>query len=326
MLFVVTEAMWMEAVILITVIANTQPRIVRFKEFSMFKDDKIIFSSSFNITKLLVTRANSDIPSIYFTVEDKKFKKGSSIFVLHGFMLFQVLDGGRDATSSFVSNVVYFGAYDGIYKYDHNILASKKVSTFDDDVIQIQISKSNDLYMLTSEKFIYKVQNDLSTKNKIYAIECALEFVIDSNSNIYYIDCNLGIPHVYRFDGVIVQIKPSILNIHIDFKLLRPPSFITENCVPLIADGFLYILHSTGRLEYKDLFIEEKASAFSIDAITYVAVALDGKIYEFDIMDTLMKSMFRPQRKLPKDLTAIIIDMIESDKIENVDLKNYSYK
>ncbi|KAF9406826.1 hypothetical protein HW555_012934 [Spodoptera exigua] len=277
--------------IFITLCATTKfVRNIPKTTMTMFKDEQIIFSSNFNITKLLVPAdgqkyfqaESSDIPSIFFTVADPKSEGGSCIYVLEGFAAYEILEGGRDSTAdySFEKNI-YFGAKDGLYKYHPDTLSAKKFGPFTDDIIQLQ--KANG------------------------------KFVLDTSNNIYYVSCGDRMPHIVKNDGNVLSLTASVIEEFKEIKLLRP-AFIMENCIPFFGDGNLYILYSNGTYEKKDLLIKEKPSAFSVDAALYLVAAVNGKIYEFNVMEVLIRSMFGVTTEWPKDVTKIIMSIIETAK------------
>ncbi|CAG4960835.1 unnamed protein product [Parnassius apollo] len=290
---------------------------------SIFREEQVIFSSVFNITSILVPADStkyipadiSDIPSIFFTISDPRLDGGSCIYVLEGLAAYEVLEGGRDSTADYGSNkTIYFGAKDGLYKYDAESLSAKKFGPFKDDIHQLQKGNNTDaIFILSSERKIYKIEKNGTIKTLIQSILCAVEFVLDTDNNIYYISCDDRIPHIVRQDGSYIRYVTTAGEDFKDIKLLRP-AFIMENCVPFFADGVLYILYSNGTSEKKDFYIRERPSAYSVDATLYLVAALNGKIYEFNVMEVLLKSMFGVVSRWPSDVTKIIMSIIESAK------------
>ncbi|XP_075987878.1 uncharacterized protein LOC142984281 [Anticarsia gemmatalis] len=290
---------------------------------SMFKDDQIIFSSSFNITKILVPAdgnrylqgESSEIPSIFFTVSDPKMEGGTCIYVLEGFAAYEILEGGRDSTADYsFDRAIYFGAKDGLYKYHSDSLSAKKYGPFRDDIIQLQKANGTDtIYVLHSDKKLFKMEKNATIKTRIQSIACATEFVLDTSNNIYYISCGDKMPHIIKSNGNILSLTASVLEDFKEIKLLRP-AFIMENCIPFFGDGSLYILYSNGTYEKKDFQINEKPTAFSVDAALYLVAAVNGKIYEFNVMEVMLRSMFGVTTEWPKDVTKIIMSIIETAK------------
>lgn len=290
---------------------------------TMFRDEQIIFASAYNITKLLVPAdgqkylqaETSDTPSIFFTVADPKSEGGSCIFVLEGFAAYEILEGGRDSTAdySFEKNI-YFGAKDGLYKYHPDTLSAKKFGPFRDDIIQLQkVNGSDAIYILNSDHKIFKIERNGTVKTRIKSIDCALEFVLDTSNNIYYVSCGDHMPHIIKADGNVLSLTASVIEDFKYLKLLRP-AFIMENCIPFFGDGVLHILYSNGTYEKKDFVIKETPSAFSVDASLYLVTALNGKIYEFNVMEVLIRSMFGVATEWPKDVTKIIMSIIDNAK------------
>ncbi|XP_035451116.1 uncharacterized protein LOC118276720 [Spodoptera frugiperda] len=310
--------------ILITLCATTKfVKPPQKNTTTMFREEQIIFSSSFNITKLLVPAdgqkylqaESSDIPSIFFTVADPKSEGGSCIYVLEGFAAYEILEGGRDSTADYsFEKTIYFGAKDGLYKYHPDTLSAKKFGPFRDDIIQLQKANGSDtIYILNSEHKVYKIEKNGTVKTRMQSIGCAMEFVLDTSNNIYYVSCGDRMPHIIKSDGNVLSLTASVIEDFKEIKLLRP-AFIMENCIPFFGDGNLHILYSNGTYEKKDLTIKEKPSAFSVDAALYLVAAVNGKIYEFNVMEVLIRSMFGVATEWPKDVTKIIMSIIETAK------------
>lgn len=285
---------------------------------TIFHKEQIIFSSGYNITKLLVPAGNSyiqdrisDLPSIFFTITDPKLEGGSCIYVLEELAAYEILEGGRDSTSDYSTDrAVYFGAKDGVYKYDSDTLSAKKFGPFHDDIIQIQKASSNTIYYLTSHNMLYKLDKNGTFRSRVKAVTCATEFVLDTSDIIYFISCDDGLPRIVKSDGNLLSYTPSVSEDFKEVKLLRP-AFIMENCVPFLGDNNLYILYSNGTCEKKDFSLKDKPSAYSIDAALYLVAALDGKIYEFNVMEVMLKSMFGFSN-FPIDLTKIVMSIIDT--------------
>ncbi|KPJ01195.1 hypothetical protein RR46_03066 [Papilio xuthus] len=290
---------------------------------SIFREEQVIFSSEFNITSILVPADNTkyvpadvvDIPSIFFTISNPRLEGGSCIYVLEGLAAYEVLEGGRDSTADYSSDKsVYFGAKDGVYIYDGNTLSARKYGPYNDDILQLQKANNTDaIFILNSERKIYKIEKNGTVKIKIQSILCALEFVLDTSNNIYYIACDDRMPHIARHDGSYISYVTTVSENFKEIKLLRP-AFIMDKCVPFFADGGLYILHANGTSEKKDFYIRERPTAYSIDATLYLVAALNGKIYEFNVMEVLLKSMFGVVSHWPSDVTKIIMSIVETAK------------
>lgn len=293
------------------------------KSTSIFRDDQIVFASPFNITRLLVPAngqkylqtEGSDIPSIFFTVADPKAEGGSCIYVLEGFAAYEILEGGRDSTADYsLDRAVYFGAKDGLYKYHSDTLSAKKFGPFRDDIIQLQKANGTDtIYILNTAHKMFKIEKNGTLKTRINNIACALQFVLDTSNNIYYVGCGDRMPHIIKSNGNVLSLTASVIEEFRDLKLLRP-AFIMESCIPFFGDGVLYILYSNGTYEKKDLVIREEASAFSVDAALYLVASLNGRIYEFNVMEVLIRSMFGVATEWPKDVTKIIMSYIDTAK------------
>lgn len=285
-------------------------------EKSIFRNDQIVYSSHHNITSILVPVAakypeSADIPTIYFAVTDSKSDSGSSIYVLEGFAAFEVLEGGRDCTADYGSDKhVYFGAKDGLYQYDKDTLSAKRIGAFKDDIIQLQKANAADVfYILTGNLKMHRLENNGTVKVKLNEIQCAKQFVLDTNNNLYYDNCKDRNIHIIKHDGSVLV--ASDLYDFKDLKLIRPP-FIMEECIPLFGDGTFYVLCSNGTLFEKDFHLNERPSAFSFDAALYLVAALNGKIYEFNVLELSLKSMFGFINEWSGDISTMIVSMMDA--------------
>ncbi|XP_013184670.2 uncharacterized protein LOC106130382 [Amyelois transitella] len=298
---------------------------VKLNKETFFKNAHLVFSSKFNITQVMVPVESThyipsdvkDKPSIFFTVSDPTTDKGSCIYILEGFAAYEVLEGGRDTTADYgQDNTVYFGARDGIYKYVPDSFGVQKFGSFDDDIIQLQKAKGQDvIYFLNTEHKLYKIENNGTLRTRIKDVICAHEFVLDTSNNIYYLACEDRLPRILRTDGSLLGVVSSLLENDIrDIKLIRP-AFLMEDSIPFFGDNALYILYSNGTSDRKDFQLEERPSAVSVDSTLYIVVAINGKIYEFDVMDMLLGSMFGFTSSWPADIAKIVMAFIETTKV-----------
>lgn len=301
------------------------PVVLSHSTQKLFQPEQIIFASDFNITSIIVPadsnismlHESSDIPNVFFTVSDPKLEGGSCIYVLQGLSAYEIIEGGRDTTSDFSSDTsIYFGTKNGIYIYDPDSLSAKKYGIFNDDIRQLQKANGTDaIYILTNENQLFKIESDGTKKSRVPTVACASEFVLDTSNNIYYIACGESWPRVLRSDGSLIELTTNIMDDFSEIKLLRP-AFLMDKSVPFIADGDLYILYSNGTGEKKEFSMRERPSAYSVDAAIYILAALDGKIYEFNVMEVLLKSMFGLADGIG-DLTKIILQLIDKAKDKN---------
>lgn len=285
---------------------------------SIFRDDQIVFSSVYNITKVLVPvdwkyLESNEMPTIFFAVNDSKFDSQSCIYVIEGFAAFEVLEGSRDCTADYGSDKnVYFGAKDGLYRYDKESLSAKHIGLFRDDIIQLQKANATDVFYILTDSFkMYRLENNGTVKVKLNDVQCAKQFVLDTNNNLYYDNCEDRNIHIIKSDGS--MLVASDLYDFKDLILIRPP-FVMEECIPLFGDGILYVLCSNGSLFKKYFHLDEQPSAFSFDAALYQVAALNGKIYEFHVIELLLNSTYGFLNEWSGDLSKMIVSMIDMRK------------
>lgn len=313
----IQEKMWStcNVIAFCTTVLTVEATLAIPRKESIYGKDQIVFSSQYNITTILVPvdgkyAENNDMPTIFFAVSDSKFDSGTCIYVLEGFAAFEVLEGGRDSTADYGSDKnVYFGAKDGLYQYDKDSLSAKRIGVFRDDIIQLQKAKAADVfYILTNNLKMYRLENNATVKVKLNDVQCARQFVLDTNNNLYYDNCKDRNIHIIRSDGSIL-VASDLYDFN-DLKLVRPP-FVMEECIPVFGDGTLYVLCSNGSLIKKDFHLDERPSAISFDAALYIVVAVNGKIYEYSVMDLSFNSMLGFINEWTGDISTMIISMVD---------------
>lgn len=313
--------MWIllwELIVTLILTITTKVTAKNYTTSTIFKKEQIIFASDFNITKVLVPAdgikyvhtESTDIPTVFFTVVDPKSDTETCIYVLEGLAAYEVLDGGRDTTADYsFDRTVYFGAKDGLYKYVPASLSAKKYGPFNDNIIQLQkVNGSDAFYVLTKDNKLYIIENNGTARSNVPAVACATEFVLDTSNNVYFVSCNDHVINILKVGDIRAVTVTEEFN---DVKLLRA-AFMMDRCVPLFLDGILHLLHVNGTLEKKDFQINDRPSALSVDAALYIVAAYNGNIYEFNVMDALLHSMYGLPTRWSKDMTEIITSLIES--------------
>lgn len=117
------------------------------------------------------------------TDDGKRIDQG--LYVLKGNKATKLLDHGRDAAASIDNDKsVFFGAKDGIYKYEDD--KTEKYGSITDSIIQIAKEKEDVLYILTEDHELYKVTEAGNKKEKVEDVDKPQEFVIDNSGNIYF--------------------------------------------------------------------------------------------------------------------------------------------
>ncbi|CAK1594856.1 unnamed protein product [Parnassius mnemosyne] len=203
----------------------------------------------------------------------------------------KLLDNGRDAAaSSDDSKDVFFGAKDGIYKYDPKENAAVKYGTVTDSIIGIAKENSTDvIYILTEDHNLYKVTEDGQKKVKIDDVVGAQEIVLDYSNNLYFYGENKQ-PYVVNADGVkkiegLPENPTSVI-------LIKPP-FVVENGVPFICDNVAYIIYANGKSEKTEFDFKSNAkpSAYGMEATLIQYYAYHKKIYEYNILTLVLSGI-----------------------------------
>lgn len=206
---------------------------------------------------------------------------------------------------------VYFGSRDGVYRYHRETLSAKKLGPFRDSIIQLQKANGTDKnYFLTEHNKLFELENEGTIRNEVKAVSCATQFVLDTSNNIYYVQCKTEIILILKHRS---SVPKHVLEDFFYITLLRPP-FIMDESIPLIGDGTLHILYANGTCDSKDFFIEEKPTAYSVDTALYMVVALDGKIYEYNVMEVPLKSMYGLGPPWPTYVNKIVVSLMGSSK------------
>ncbi|XP_028037980.1 uncharacterized protein LOC114248760 [Bombyx mandarina] len=306
--------MWLYLVIsLLAFTASTSLHLA--KNNTLFTDERIIFSSGLNITRILVPSdrnrlqvSETNMPSIFFTLSDPASEGGTCLYILEGLAAYEILEGGTDATSAYDDQTIYFASTNGLYRFEPSTMSAKKFGPFRDHIVQLQkASGSDEIFTLNDKNEVYRMEKNGTVKTKMSDI-CAEQFVLDTSNNLYYVSCGDNVLRALMYGSPITVAMVEEFN---EIKLLRPP-FILESSIPLFGDRVLYLFYSNGTSERKDLELSVMPTAFSVDAALYVVAALNGKLYEFNVFEVMSRSMFRSSTISPTDVSEIIMAVLQN--------------
>ncbi|CAG4960810.1 unnamed protein product [Parnassius apollo] len=278
--------------------SSENDQITVTKDF--FPDSFIVYRGNHEIVNIIVplnslnfnddakdneTSDNSNI-TLFFVEADvdaagNRIDKG--LYVLKDGKAKEILANGRDAAaSSDDSKDVFFGAKDGIYKYDPKETKAVKYGTVTDSIIGIAKENATDvIYILTEDHNLYKVTEEGQKRVKIDDVVGAREIVLDNSNNLYFYGVNKK-PYVVNADGVIkIEGLPENPT---SVRLIKPP-FLLENGVPFTSDNVAYLIYPNGTSERTDFDFKSNAkpSAYGMERALIQYYGYRKNIYEYNI-------------------------------------------
>ncbi|GBP55094.1 hypothetical protein EVAR_46391_1 [Eumeta japonica] len=285
---------------------STDDEVIVTQEF--FPDELAIYTAEHEIVSLVapVNAINFDDDDddqdeetesdqnaiLFFALADigpngEKIDKG--LYILQNKVATKLLDNGRDTSAELGdSKVVYFGASDGIYKYNYAEKKAEKYGTITDSVLQLaKVNGSDAIYILTDDKQLYKVTEAGTKKTRIDGVTDPKEIVIDYSNNLFCIGAN-NKPYVVTADEV-----REITGFSSDStyaKLIRPP-FLFEDGLPFVSGDKVYMIYSNETSETTDFTLQVKPSAYAMEAALIQYYGYNKKIYEYNILAIIMGSM-----------------------------------
>ncbi|XP_063370439.1 uncharacterized protein LOC134658716 [Cydia amplana] len=269
---------------------------------NFFKEEYIIYTSDYHIVKIYVPfnklNFQNDGPNSLFFVEaeinntDKEtIDKG--LYVFKDGKAIKVLDNGRDAVAT-NENVIYFGANDGIYKYNEADNSAAKHGTVTDNIIQLAHNNvTNTVYYLTANHEVFKLNNEATNSVKVALVKDVQALVFGFEGNMYYFDSK---KNVYVFNDAdntepkkVVGL-PSQIN---KLTLIAPLNGMEKGSV-LLVDKTIYVVKPDATITRElrpttKVSLEVELTAFGPQPTMIQYYAKDKKLYEFYIFDIMKK-------------------------------------
>ncbi|KOB77634.1 Uncharacterized protein OBRU01_03138 [Operophtera brumata] len=193
--------------------------------------------------------------------------------------------GTSAAADSDDSKTAYFGATDGLYKYNEKENTAEKYGPITDSIIDIaKVNSSDIIYILTDKNELFKVTEDGTKKDKIADVVGAKQIILDYSSNLYYYDGDKKV-YVVSADGVKkiegLPSDPTYIN-------LLNPAFVIEDAIPIVLDNNAYIIYANGSSKLSDVEFTVKPSAYSMEATLIQYYAYNKSIYEYNILSIVL--------------------------------------
>ncbi|XP_063630428.1 uncharacterized protein LOC134801763 [Cydia splendana] len=190
----------------------------------------------------------------------------------------KLLENGQCTTYA-KDKIVYFGASDGIYKYNEQDQTATKYGTVSDSVIRMAVDTEHaNVYYLTSDYVLYKYNEGEKMATKVEAVKDARDMVIDWDGIMFYYDGN---HQFYTYNGQRV-LKIDGLPAHpAKVALVRPPVLINQAFA--VIDGRLWVLNVDGTSEMSPVKFQSLPTAYAPDTILYQYYAYKQKIYLYDL-------------------------------------------
>ncbi|XP_013133935.1 PREDICTED: uncharacterized protein LOC106099812 [Papilio polytes] len=262
----------------------------------VYPEQYIVYTGEYDIVKITVPLnhlnygRNAENRYLFFFVEADRDATGKRIdkglYVFKNGNAKKLLDNGRDvAAAADDSKDAYFGAEDGIYKYNDKSISIEKYGSITDSIIGIAKPSEKDvIYILTDNKEVFTVSENGNKKKKINDIVNAAQIILDYDNNLYYVDSDKQV-FVYNFVGIKkIHGLPEFIS---NAQLLKPP-VTSDGHVPIVVDNKLYLINDSGKAEvFNNIEFgpDGKPSAYAMEAGLMHYYAKDKKIYEFDVLD-----------------------------------------
>ncbi|XP_063835363.1 uncharacterized protein LOC135084523 [Ostrinia nubilalis] len=151
------------------------------------------------------------------------------------------------AATMYNSTKVYLAATDGIYTFKAKDRIAEKYGSLTDNVISIAVtSDTEEIYIITKEKVLYKVTDGGNSKVEIANVKDALGMALDGMNNLYFVDGKKQV-FVRSTDGIVTKVKglpenPTVV------KLIK--GFGSSMSVSLFIDNIMYRVYFNGTSEF----------------------------------------------------------------------------
>ncbi|XP_061725031.1 uncharacterized protein LOC133530980 [Cydia pomonella] len=261
---------------------------------NFFKEEYVTYTSEHDIVKIYIPfnkfNFQNDGPNIIFFVEadiNNNEQKYKGLYVFKDGKATKVLDNGRDAVAT-SENVIYFGANDGIYKYNEADKSAAKHGTVTDNIIQLAHSNvTNTVYYLTANHEVFKLNNEATNSVKVALVKDVQALVFGYEGNMYYLDSN---KNVYVFNDADNTEPKKVVGLpsQIDKLTLIAPLNGMEKGSVLLVDKTIYVVKPdatiTRELRPKTkVSLEVELTAFGPQPTMIQFYAKDKKLYEFNL-------------------------------------------
>ncbi|XP_061706363.1 uncharacterized protein LOC133517180 isoform X2 [Cydia pomonella] len=191
----------------------------------------------------------------------------------------KVLENGQCSTYA-KNKIVYFGASDGIYKYNELDQTATKYGTVSDSVIRMAVDTEHaHVYYLTSDYVLYKFDEDEKMATKVEAVKDARDMVFDYDGIMFFYDGN---HQLYTYNGERVLKIEGLPAQPTKVALIRVP--VSVNQMFAVIDGRLYELNVNGTSEMAPIKFQAQPTAYAPDAILYQYYAYKQKIYLYNLV------------------------------------------
>lgn len=186
------------------------------------------------------------------------------------------------------SKTAYFGATDGLYKYNEIENNAVKYGPITDSIIDIAKANGSDIiYILTDKNELFRVTEDGTKKEQITDVVGAKQIVLDTSNNLYYYAEDKK-PYVFSAGSVKkIEGLPS----NPDYIKLLRPAFVIDDGASFIVDKNVYTIYVNGSSEAVDIEINTKPSAYAIEATLIQYYAYNKSIYEYNIVMLLLTDL-----------------------------------
>ncbi|XP_047999855.1 uncharacterized protein LOC125236985 [Leguminivora glycinivorella] len=200
----------------------------------------------------------------------------------------KLLDNGRDAIAN-NDNEIYFGASDGIYKYNQAANKAEKHGSVTDNIIQLAFFNfTNTIYYVTANHEVFKLNTEATASEKVATLKDVQSLVFGYDRKAYFYDSKKDV-YVYDEENNVAPKKIEGLPENIDKISLSSPLLGMEEGANLLVDGVLYLIKPDGSSSITKTRVTGKPTAYEPKPTCHQFYAENKKLYEIDTMAMLMQ-------------------------------------
>ncbi|XP_061725190.1 uncharacterized protein LOC133531101 [Cydia pomonella] len=191
----------------------------------------------------------------------------------------KVLQNGQCTTYA-KNKIVYFGASDGIYRYNEQDQTATRYGTVTESVIRMAVDTEHaNVYYLTSNYVMYKYDEGERVATQVEAVKNARDMVFDYDGIMFFYDGN---HQFYTYNGQRVLKIEGLPANPTNVALIRPPVLINQAFA--VIDGRLYELNVDGTSEMAPIKFLAQPTAYAPDAILYQYYAYKQRMYLYNLV------------------------------------------
>ncbi|XP_061725307.1 uncharacterized protein LOC133531190 [Cydia pomonella] len=210
------------------------------------------------------------------------------LYVYNNGTVTKLLDNGRDAVAN-NENVIYFGASDGIYKYNEAANKAEKHGSVTDNIVQLAFYNFTDsIYYVTSNHEVFKLNAEATSSEKVSQLKDVQSLVFGFDRKAYYYDSKKDV-YVYDHENNVAPRKIEGLPAKIDSIALFSPLLGMEEGANLLLNNVVYLIKPDATASITKSRVEGQPTAYEPKPTCHQFYAQNKKLYEIDVMGLLMQ-------------------------------------